>query len=465
MLLKQIYLGCLAQASYLIADEKTGEAAIVDPRRDIDIYLEEAEARGFTIKYVFLTHFHADYVSGHLELRERTGARIVMGKTAEPEFSFLAMGDGDSVRMGDVRLSVLETPGHTPESICVLVYDTAGSDTEPHAVLTGDTLFIGDVGRPDLMASIGITAEDLAGQLYDSTRNKLLALPDATLVYPGHGAGSMCGKNLSTDTVSTIGKQRRLNAALQPMSKEEFVRMVTEDQPPAPAYFAYDAVMNRKERPTLETSLEASLVGLSPDRVLSHRDSGGIILDVRDPETYSKGYIRGSINIGLDGSYAIWAGTVLDRSAPVVLVAEPGAEREAAIRLGRIGFDHVTGYLEGGFEAFPPDSPERESVHRYACRELSDARGRLVILDVRNPGERETKHIAGTLFVPLNRLNEEMASVPRGKKIVVHCARGYRSSIAASLLRMNGYEDVTDLIGGIEEWQREGLDLEVAAPA
>src|SRR5579862_7049180 len=351
MILKQYYLGCLAHASYLLGDEAGATAIIVDPQRDIQQYVADAKTFGLRIRHVFLTHFHADFVAGHLELRDRCGATIHLGCRAQPEYSFLAMKDGDTLLFPGLRLQVLETPGHTIESISILVFDLQKDAAKPHAVLTGDTLFIGDVGRPNLRASLGWSASDLGAHLYDSLHNKLLALPDETLVYPAHGAGSLCGKNLSSDTVSSLGDQRRFNYALQPMSKDEFIRLVTADQPDAPAYFTYDAILNTREHTPLDQNLEQGLHPIDLDDVLQMGDAGAQILDVRDAAEYAKGHIAGSINIGLGGQYATWAGTLLDRAKPIVIVAEPGREQEAALRLGRIGFDHVKGYLRGGMEA------------------------------------------------------------------------------------------------------------------
>jgi glyoxylase-like metal-dependent hydrolase (beta-lactamase superfamily II)/rhodanese-related sulfurtransferase len=463
MILEQYYLGCLSQASYLIGDTTTKTAAVVDPRRDVDLYLDEAAARGLTIRHVLLTHFHADFVSGHLELRARTGADIRLGRTAVPEFPFVAVGDGDVLEFGAVSLRFLETPGHTPESICILVHDAEADPENPRAVLTGDTLFVGDVGRPDLMASVGITAEELAGQLYDSTRNKLLTLPDETLVYPGHGAGSMCGKNLSTDTVSTIGAQKAMNAALAPMSRDAFIRLVTQDQPPAPAYFAHDAMLNRMERATLDEILAGALKPLSAEEALALADGGAVLLDVRNPLDYAEAFVPGSVNIGLDGSYAVWAGTILDRSAPIVVVGDPGSEEEAILRLGRIGFDHVAGFVEGGIAAFPADRVSRED--RVDAADLAGILDGVTLLDIRNPGEREAKSIKGSVFVPLNRLTQELDAVPRDKDIVVYCASGYRSSIAASLLRKHGFTGVADLDGGILSWEAARLEMVEGLPA
>src|ERR1700719_3952204 len=351
MILKQYYLGCLAHASYLLGDEASSTAIIVDPQRDIQQYVADAEKSCLQIRHVCLTHFHADFVAGHLELRDRCGATIHLGSRAQAEYAFVAMKDGDTLEFPGMRLQVLETPGHTIESISILAFDLKKDSANPRAVLTGDTLFIGDVGRPDLRASLGWTADDLGSHLYDSLHNRLLPLPDELLVYPAHGAGSLCGKQLSSDTVSSLGDQRRLNYALQPMTKAEFIRLVTADQPDAPAYFAYDAILNTRERATLDKNLEQVLHPIDLDEVLRMGDAGAQILDVRDASEFAKGHLAGSINIGLGGQYATWAGTVLDRTKPVMIIAEPGREQEAALRLGRIGFDHVKGYMSGGMEA------------------------------------------------------------------------------------------------------------------
>ena len=317
MILKQYYLGCLAHASYLIGDEATATAIIVDPQRDIQQYLDDAKNFGLQIRHVFLTHFHADFIAGHLELRDRCSAIIHLGSRAQAEYPFVAMKDRDTLDFPGLRLQVLETPGHTIESISILVFDLHKDPVRPYAVLTGDTLFIGDVGRPDLRASIGWSANDLGSRLFDSLHNKLLPLPDETLVYPAHGAGSLCGKQLSSDTVSSLGDQRRLNYALQPMSSEEFIRLVTADQPDAPAYFTYDAILNTRERATLDKSLEQALHPIDLADVLQMGDAGSQILDVRDAAEYGKGHLAGSINIGLGGQYATWAGTILDAPSPL----------------------------------------------------------------------------------------------------------------------------------------------------
>ena len=355
MFLQQYYLGCLAHASYMIADENTGDAVVVDPQRDIDQYLADAEALDFRIRYVFLTHFHADFVAGHIELRDAAGAEICLGSPASAAFSFLPVTEATKISLGRVRLEFLETPGHTPEGISIVVFDETIDANVPHAVLTGDTLFVGDVGRPDLMASIGVSAEELATQLYDSVHNKLSRLPDSTLVYPAHGAGSLCGRNLSDETVSTIGDQKQSNYAMQPMPVEQFVDMVLADQPDAPDYFSYDAELNREERATLSESMRESLNALSLEAVLRHQTRGVQIVDVRDAIDFEFSHLVGTINIGLRGKFATWAGSTLRKDRPVIVIGDDGDEFEAIMRLGRIGFDHVTGFLKNGVFAVGND--------------------------------------------------------------------------------------------------------------
>ena len=462
MILKQYYLGCLAHASYLLGDEASATAIIVDPQRDIHQYLDDAEKFGLQIRHVFLSHFHADFVAGHLELRDRCGATIHLGSRARAEYAFAAMKDGDTLNFPGLRLQVLETPGHTIESISILVFDLGKDPARPHAVLTGDTLFIGDVGRPDLRASLGWTANDLGSHLYDSLHDKLLELPDETLVYPAHGSGSLCGKNLSSDTVSPLGFQRATNYALQPMTKEEFIRLVIADQPDAPPYFTYDAILNAREHPSLDKNLEQVLCPIELDDVLRMGDAGSQILDVRDASEYAKGHLAGSINIGLGGQYATWAGTVLDRAKPIVIVAEPGREKEAALRLGRIGFDHVTGYLQGGMEALAGRSDlvwPTERISAPAVAEELASVGAPLLLDIRNPREWTTKRIDGSVNVPLNHLQERIAEIPRDRRIAIHCAGGYRSSIAASILQQHGITNLTEMAGGLAAWEAAKLPV------
>jgi hydroxyacylglutathione hydrolase len=465
VIFKQFYLNCLAHASYVIGDDQTHAAAVIDPQRDVDRYLEFAAGRGLQIKHVFLTHLHADFVAGHLELRERVGATIYLGAAAQAEYVFTPLRNGTVIELGGVRLKALETPGHTPESVSILVYDLDRDDAEPYAVLTGDTLFVGDVGRPDLRVALGWSATDLGGLLFDSLRSKLLALPDQTLVYPAHGAGSLCGKALSQETVSTLGEQRRFNYALQPMSKEAFVAMVTADQPDAPAYFTYDAVLNSKERPTLDKTLGCEMNPLPLDRLLELQAGGAQVLDTREPEEFASAHLSGSINIGLSGQYATWAGTVLSREHPIVIIANPGQENPSAIRLGRIGFDHVAGYLEdglGSLESRPEltAQTERVSAPLAAARLFSD--NPPLVIDVRTPREREEKHIGGSLSIPLSRLTERAQELPRDRHLLVCCAGGYRSSIAASLLQRWGFDRIGEIAGGIAGWEAAKLPLQAA---
>jgi rhodanese-related sulfurtransferase/glyoxylase-like metal-dependent hydrolase (beta-lactamase superfamily II) len=462
MFLKQYYLGCLAHASYLLADEASHTAIVVDPQRDIQQYLDDAERLGVHIRYVFLTHFHADFLAGHLELRDRCGAEIRLGSRGKAEYSFVPMKDGDTLLLPGIRLDVLETPGHTIESISILVFDLAKSAARPYAVLTGDTLFIGDVGRPDLRASIGWSAEQLGGYLYHSLHDKLMKLPDETLVYPAHGAGSLCGKNISSDTVSTLGQQKRFNYALQPMSKEDFIRLVSVDQPDAPAYFTYDALLNTRERSTLDASLKQVLTPIELTDLLAMNLTETQILDVRDAAEYAKGHMTGSINIGLSGQYATWAGTLLDPARSIVIIAEPGREEEAALRLGRIGFDQVEGYLNGGMAALAdrPDliqATERVSVPMLT--EELESSDPPVIIDVRSPQEWRDGHIPESRNIPLSQLKQRFEEFPTGRRIAVHCAGGYRSSIAASMLRRNGIADVMELAGGITAWEAAALPI------
>jgi hydroxyacylglutathione hydrolase len=460
MILKQYYLGCLAHASYLIADQDAGEAAVVDPQRDVEQYVEDARRLGCRIARVFLTHFHADFIAGHLELRDREGAAIHLGSRAVAEYAFTPMRDGDEVSVGMVRLVVLETPGHSPESISILVYDPEDGEDIPNAVLTGDTLFIGDVGRPDLRASLGWGAEQLASMLYDSLHQKLAPLPDETLVYPAHGAGSLCGKNLSTDAVSTIGVQRLFNYALAPMSRERFVEMVTADQPDTPAYFTYDAMLNARERPTLEQALERELQPVTLARLLELVEAGAQLLDTRDPTEFEGAHMRGAINVGLGGSYATWCGTILDRDRPVVLIAEPEREVEAATRLGRIGFDNVAGYLGGGMRPLDKKPELIEHTARLTAATLAELLSSgppPLLVDVQTEREWHARRIDGAINIPLSRLVHEMARLPSAWPVVVYCATGYRSAIASSLLHRAGRRAVTDLIGGVAAWESTGL--------
>jgi hydroxyacylglutathione hydrolase len=461
MILEQYYLGCLAHASYLIADQVSRQAVVIDPQRDIKQYLLDAKQLDCTIGHVILTHMHADFIAGHLELRDRVGATIHLGAQASAEYAFTPMGDGDELRLGGVRLSVLQTPGHSPESISILVFDPEHSDGRPYAVLTGDTLFIGDVGRPDLRASLGWSADRLGSMLYDSLHDKLLPLPDDTLIYPAHGAGSLCGKNLSSDTVSTMGVQRQYNYALQPMSRERFVEIVTADQPDTPAYFTYDAVLNSRERPTLDDALARGLQPLSLTALLELVEDGAQLLDTRDQADFEGAHVRGALNVGLGGSFATWCGTLVDHERPVVVVAEPGREVEAATRLGRIGFDSVAGYLTGGMQQLDdfPELVERTNrITAGSAAELLAEPDPPQLVDVRTTREWTEAHIDGAINLPLSQLAERLDELPADSPVIVHCASGYRSSIAASLIQRQGLR-VANLVGGLAAWTSAQLPM------
>ena len=461
MILKQFYLGCLSHASYMIADERSKVAAVIDPQRDIQQYVQEARANGWKIKYVFLTHFHADFLAGHIEMRDTEGAHIYLGAAAEAEYDFEPVREGDMIEFGDVRIVVMETPGHTPEGISLLVYNLEESDTQPHAVLTGDTLFIGDVGRPDLLASIGVTADQLAEMLYNSV-SRLRELPDATLVYPAHGAGSMCGKSLSKETFSTIGDQKRDNYALQPMSAEAFREIVTADQPEAPEYFVHDAILNRKDRGNLDSAMRQALRPLTADEVIQLQAEGAQVIDVRESIDYEGAHLHRVAHIALNGKYATWCGTVLSTDRPIVIIAEEYDEEEAVMRLGRIGYDNVVGFLSGGMQAFlgaPEHLRETTRVTANALAALQQSASAPTIVDVRAPSEWQSGHIAGSLNIPLNHLRDRSDEIPRDRPVVVHCAGGYRSAIAVSLLEQAGHE-VMDLVGGFQAWKASSLPSE-----
>jgi glyoxylase-like metal-dependent hydrolase (beta-lactamase superfamily II)/rhodanese-related sulfurtransferase len=448
----QYYLDCLSHASYMIADETSKKAVVVDPRRDVSEYIADAEAHGFTIEGVINTHFHADFLAGHLEMAAQAGAWIGYGQRAEAEYAIRKFAHNERVSLGDVTLEILETPGHTPESISVLVYEHA-DDEVPYGVLTGDTLFIGDVGRPDLLASIGVTADELGRMLYHSVHETLMGLPDAVRVFPAHGAGSACGKNLSTERQSTIGEQRATNYACAPMSEEEFVGVVTAGQPSAPSYFVYDAILNRKERGLYDPANAPR--AFSAAEVLERRDAGAVIVDARSDQEYGNGHLRGSINVQAEGRFAEWTGMVVSPEEEVIVIAPEGQEVELVTRLARIGFDRVSGYLQDPEGAFVALADEMERSSRLTADELSRAMAddtAPVVLDVRGGGEREEGHIEGSLHIPLAELRRRMEEVPQDRPVVVHCAGGMRSSIGASLLLNQGRTDISDLLGGYGAW-------------
>ena len=463
MYFKQFYLGCLAHASYLVGSE--GEAAVVDPQRDVDQYLAEAGAQGLKIKYVVETHLHADFVSGHRELAARTGAEIVFGERAGAEFPHLAVGDGDELRIGSVVLRFVETPGHTPEGVSVLVIDTEVSP-EPRKVLTGDTLFIGDVGRPDLAGSRGYTTEQMAGMLYESLHAKLLRLDDAVEVYPAHGAGSMCGRNISKETSSTIGQQRRFNPALAPMTKDAFVRMMTADLPPAPQYFSRDAEINRAGAPALEELPPPR--AMSPAEVRASQGDGGcVVLDVRPAAEFGAGHVPGALNVGLSGQFASWAGILVPHGSKLVVVAADDAKvAEAATRLARVGLEPVEGFLAGGMNAWRDAGFETAGVPQITVEELRrrlDAEPGLQVLDVRRPAEYVEGHVPGARLAPLSDLaSDALEGLDPRRPVAVICAGGYRSSAATSLLAPRGFRELYNVSGGTSAYVAAGFPVEPA---
>lgn len=465
MEVKQLYLGCLAQASYVVGSG--GEACVIDPRRDVDVYLAEARERGWTIRHVVETHLHADFVSGHRDLAAATGATIHVSRAAGAAYRHDPVSEGSEIRVGGARLRVIETPGHTFDSICLLLFGPGARI--PSAVFTGDTLFIGDVGRPDLAAAAGkasgrppVSPAEQAGALYDSLHGKLLTLPDEVVVYPGHGAGSMCGRNLSTETVSTIGEQRRLNYALQPMPRDAFVTMMTTDLPEIPAYFGRDVEANREGPPLLAELPPPRPLG--PEAVAARRGEGALVLDTRGSAAFGAGHVPGSIHIGLDGQFASWAGTILPAGTPLVLVGE-GEDRisEAAIRLARVGIENVEGYLDGGIAAWSARGLPLARTEQITVQELAArlAEGSCRLIDVRRPPEWTAGHIDRAAPRPLAELARE-ASPEAGNPpppIAVICAGGYRSSIAASLLDRAGASGVANVVGGMAAWTAAGLPV------
>jgi glyoxylase-like metal-dependent hydrolase (beta-lactamase superfamily II)/rhodanese-related sulfurtransferase len=453
---KQFYLGCLAHASYYIGSGT--EAAIVDPQRDVQQYLAEAEAGGQKIKYVIETHLHADFVSGHVELAAITGAQIVFGERAKAEFEHLAVKDGDELRVGNVRLKLIETPGHTPEGISILVEDAENAG-EPKKVLTGDTLFIGDVGRPDLAGGAGFTAAQMAEMLYDSLHEKLLKLSDDVEVYPAHGAGSLCGRNMSQERWSTLGQQRKSNYALQPMTKEDFVRMMTAELPEAPAYFPKSAARNRSGAIGLEEIEKPRAMTAEEVRAFS-----GLILDVRSADDFGAGHVPNSLNIGLGGQFASWAGTLIKAGTPLVIVAESEEKiDEAVLRLARVGIESVKGFLKGGFQAWTSAGLEARAIEQVSVietqkrlAETPDAQ----FVDVRRAGEYESGHAPKALNLTLSDLEKLIGKLDKSRPTYVICQGGYRSSAATSILERKGFQELYNVAGGTAAWIKEGLETE-----
>ncbi|MCX2744056.1 MBL fold metallo-hydrolase [Mangrovivirga sp. M17] len=450
-LIEQIYTGCLAQGAYYI--ESNGEAAVIDPLRDVDSYIAKAESRGAKIKYIFETHFHADFVSGHLDLAKKTGAPIVFGPNAKPTFDAIIAEDNQVFKVGDLEIKVLHTPGHTMESSCFLLID----DNKPQSVFTGDTLFIGDVGRPDLAQKAGkLTMEDLAGYLYDSLRNKIMTLPEEVIVYPGHGAGSACGKNMSKETVSTIGEQLESNYALRAdMTKEEFVKEVTEGLTTPPAYFPMNVKMNKEGYDNIDEVVNHGMKELNAAEFEAVANaSGALILDTRDPQEFAKGFIPNSINIGLDGQFAPWVGALIPIDQELLIVAEEGREEEAVTRLARVGYDKSLGHLKGGFKTWLDSGNEVDKIESVSASEFANRiknNKDEIVVDVRKSSEYKSEHVVDALNIELDYINDHMAEFPKEKHFFVHCKGGYRSMIASSILKSRGYENFTDVDGGFDK--------------
>ncbi len=456
MYVEQIYTGCLAEAAYYI--ESNGEAAIVDPLRETAPYLELAAKRGAKIKYVLETHFHADFVSGHVDLARKTGGEIVYGPGAQANFDLHVAYDGEELPLGDVKIRVLHTPGHTPESSCYLLIDEYGKD---NAVFTGDTLFNGDVGRPDLAVKSDLTEEDLAGMLYDSLQNKLLPLADDVILYPGHGAGSQCGKNMSEETVSSIGEQRRFNYALQSTSRESFVAAVLEGLAAPPQYFPKNAVLNKTGYDAIDEVMARNLKPLSPEEFDAAAERA-LVLDSRDYNAFGDAYIPHSLGISLDGDFAVWVGTLIeDLQTPVLLIVPEGREEETVLRLARVGYENVQGYLKGGIEAWQAAGKPVEQVERIAADEVSlnDP-----IIDVRRCGEFDAGHVRGAVKLSLAQLPQNLAQVPAGTRQIT-CKSGYRAMIALSLLRRAGFDHLVHITGGMDAIEQTSLPIETSAPA
>src|SRR6218665_1491363 len=457
MYIEQLYTSCLAEAAYYI--ESDGEAAIIDPLRETEPYIALAAKRNAKIKYVFETHFHADFVSGHVDLARKTGALIVYGPTAETGYETLVAHDEETFTLGKIKLKVLHTPGHTMESSCYLLIDENGKD---HAVFTGDTLFVGDVGRPDLAIKSDLTVSDLAGMLYDSLNAKIKPLADEVIVYPAHGAGSSCGKNIGKETFSTIGQQKKMNYALQPMNKQEFIAAVTDGLTDAPNYFALDASLNKQGYSSIDDVLNKNTKALSVSEFENEIAKGALVLDVRTPDDFEKGFVPDAVKIGLNGQYAPWVGALLDANVPLVLVTDEGKEREAVLRLARVGYENVNGFLQGGINAWTAAGKAVDTVHSISANDLAariHSNPELNVLDVRKPGEVESGMIAGAQHICLSALQKELHTLDQSKHYFVHCAGGYRSMMAASIMKQKGFDHVTNVLGGMGKIKETGIKL------
>jgi len=453
---KQFYVGCLAHASYLIGDD--GEAVVVDPSRDVEMYFEEAATHGLTIKWVLETHLHADFVSGHREIAARTGAVIGVGCKAEAAYPHQGLCEGDEIRVGNVRLRALETPGHTPESLCLVVYEHA-DDQKPWAVLTGDTLFVGDVGRVDIL-STRLSVTDLAGMMYDSLHGKLLKLPDETRVYPAHGAGSLCGRSMSKDSWSTIGRERTMNAALVDRGRDAFIADITRDQPEVPVYFLHSRDLN-KAGPSLDAQRQMP-PRLAPRDFAARAAKAGVILDTRPGEAFGACHPKGALHVSLDGQYASWVGTLLRPETPILMLVEPARAEEAVMRLARVGYENVAGILDGGCERWKAEGLPVASVPQLAAESLQP--GDASVVDVRRKLEWESFHLAAARHIPLAQLQERLGELDRSKEWTLVCASGYRSSAATSLMMRAGFERVRNAVGGMDAYRRAGLPVEAGTP-
>ncbi len=449
MKIEQIYTNCLAQAAYYI--ESNGEAAVIDPLRDTDAYIKMAKDGGAEIKYVFETHFHADFVSGYMDLADKTGAKVVYGPDAKIEKgTILNASDGEMFSLGAVKIKILHTPGHTPESTTYLLIDADGKN---HAIFTGDTLFIGDVGRPDLAVNKDISKEVLAGVLYDSLRSKIMPLEDHLIVYPGHGPGSACGKNMSKETFSTLGDQKKNNYALQDISKEEFVKKVTTGILPPPQYFPGNVMLNMSGSKSIDKVVEHGLNELSVEEIEKEIERGAVVLDTRHQKTFKNGFIPGSINIGLDGTFAVWAGTIIaDINMPIIILAEEGREKESIVRLARVGLDNSIGYIKGGINAWAESGRKIDQIESVASESIGEQinRSETVILDVRKPAEFNAGHVKSAKNFPLDVMNDHLQELDKEKAYYVYCKGGYRSMMASSILKANGFKDVLDIAGGFD---------------
>lgn len=447
MKIEQMYTGCLAEAAYYIESE--GEVAIIDPLRETDPYIEKAQANGAKIKYIFETHFHADFVSGHIDLARKSGATIVYGPNANPEYDIYSAHDGEVFEIGKLKIKVLHTPGHTLESTTYLLIDENGKN---HAIFTGDTLFIGDVGRPDLAIKTDLTKEDLAGMLYESLQNKIMPLEDDVIVYPAHGAGSACGKNMSKETTDTLGHQKEVNYALKATDKEQFIKEVTADIPPAPQYFQKNAMMNKLGYDSIDEVMDKGLKALSPDDIEEEMRQGALLLDTRQAQDFNKGFIPGSLFIGLDGSFAVWVGTLItDLHQKIIVLTDKGRESEAVLRLARVGYDNSIGYVDGGIEAWRAAGKPVDTITSITADELNAKLQSGTVenlIDVRKPSEYDAEHAEAATNFPLDFINEHLNDLDKDKTYHIHCAGGYRSMIAASILRQQGYKNLVDIIGG-----------------